>query len=101
MLYLQSPSGKMKLVNIQEAGRWPFQLSVTAKEAGRFLFEIIELDDEENIISQANFPVQINSADPISVLILNHAPNFESKYLKNWLADQAYAVAVSLYHFSQ
>lgn len=93
-LFLQSPMGKRELINCQNIGLCDFQTSFLVKEAGRFLFQIIAEDANGNEIAKASFPVIIEPSKELSVLIINHAPNFETKYLKNWLADEGYPIAV-------
>lgn len=93
-LYLQSPQGKKELTDCLKSGLCDFQAAFEVKEAGRFLFQIIAEDANSSEIAKASFPVIIEPSMELKVLIINHAPNFETKYLKNWLADEGYPIAV-------
>ena len=94
ILELQSPSGTIELLNKSGAGKFDFSKELIAKKAGRYLFQILEKDVNGLLKNSEQFPVIILPKKPYSVLILNASPNFESKYLKNWLSKQNYEVAV-------
>jgi len=93
-LFLEGPHGKDLLLASDSAGQYAFTLSMAARRRGRYLFQIVEEDDSRRVLQRLPVPVLIDPSERPRVLILNHAPAFETKYLKNWLADHGYAVAV-------
>lgn len=93
-LSVESPSGKKEIHSIDGIGAVHFKSDILVKKAGHFLFHLVVENKAGKELKRTPFPVQITENKRLKVLILNHAPNFETKYLKNWLADKAYEVAV-------
>lgn len=69
--------------------RTPFELSAVSKATGKMVFTLIA-----DTILQGSLPVQVEPVKPLSALILSASPDFESKFLKNWLSENGYAVAL-------
>jgi hypothetical protein len=67
----------------------PFDLSTTPKTTGKVVFSLYA-----DTALQGNIPVQIDAVKPLKVLMLSASPDFESKFLKNWLSENGYAVAL-------
>ena len=93
-LFIQSPGGKKLIRTFEKAGLYAFEVELPMKEAGQFLFSLLVEDHSGELLAKEDFPVVIDQAQAIRVFLLNQAPTFESKYLKNWLADEGYSVAV-------
>ncbi|MDT3404619.1 hypothetical protein [Mucilaginibacter terrae] len=74
------------------AGTSAFQLSTVPKPTGRVVYQLLALSGNDTL-SNESIPVQIEPAKPVKVLMLNAAPNFETRFLKNWLGENGYAVA--------
>jgi hypothetical protein len=66
-----------------------FDLSAIPKTTGKVIFNLYT-----DTALQGNIPVQIDPVKPLEVLILSASPDFESKFLKNWLSENGYAVAL-------
>lgn len=69
-----------------------FELSTTPKLTGRVVYQLLALNGNDTL-SNDNVPVQIEATKPARVLMLNASPNFETRFLKNWLGQNGYAVA--------
>ncbi|WP_127019450.1 hypothetical protein [Flagellimonas beolgyonensis] len=67
---------------------------VEPKASGRFEFALVEKDAQGEVISQEPIPFQVLEPDPLQVLIINTFPTFETKYLKNFLAENGHGVVV-------
>lgn len=93
-LFLESPHGKDLLLASDSAGQYAFKRSIPARQRGRYLFEVVEEDEDRRILKRSPVPVRISAGEQPRILILNAAPAFETKYLKNQLSDRAYPVAV-------
>lgn len=93
-LFIESPHGKDLLLASDSAGQHAFALSIPARQRGRYLFQVVEEDADRRVLRRAPLPVLIDAGEVTRTLILNDAPSFETKYLKNWLADHGYPVAV-------
>jgi hypothetical protein len=64
-------------------------LSAIPKTTGKVIFNLYA-----DTALQGNIPVQIDPVKPLKVLMLSASPDFESKFLKNWLSENGYAVAL-------
>ena len=89
-LELIGPMGNVVLLNSDSSGLWNFEQELSLQQVGSYLFSVLE--NEKDTIG--HFGVQVLPSQSIKVLIVNHAPSFEMKYLKNWLSEQGFAVAV-------
>ncbi len=94
-LYLQTASGSVVdsviLVNEPEQ---TFVLKGMLKADGKFVYQIVERDDKDNEICKNPIPVVILEKERLKVLIINQFPSFETKYLKNFLAEEGHEVVV-------
>lgn len=93
-LFLESPNGKDLLLASDSAGHHFFSLEIPARKEGLYLFQLVEETSRRRLLHQAPLPVRINPSPTLRVLFLNDAPGFETRFLKNWLVDQGYRVAV-------
>ncbi|MFD1258151.1 hypothetical protein ACFQ3S_15190 [Mucilaginibacter terrae] len=69
-----------------------FQLGTLPKPTGRVVYQLLALSGNDTL-SVENIPVQIEATKPVKVLMLNTSPDFETRFLKNWLGENSYAVA--------
>lgn len=70
-----------------------FQLTAVPKNTGRAVYTIYSLQNKDTVFSNP-LPFEVQIAEPISVLLLSSSPDFENKFLKNWLAESVYKVAL-------
>lgn len=80
-------------VNIPANKIQKFQLTTIPKHAGRSVYSLSIVDGNDTL-EKAPVPVQVEQGSPLKVLILASSPDFENKFLKNWLAQKGYAVVV-------
>jgi hypothetical protein len=92
-IILSNVAGNLDSMTIKGQGKHTFRLQALAKNAGNYLFQI-KLKTADKIIQQENIPLTIRDGKKLRVWILNSSPNFESKYLKNYLGDAGYTVGV-------
>lgn len=71
-----------------------FQLTTNLKVKGEFVYQLIEKDSLDNIINQEPLPLIVQERELLNVLIVNASPSFETKYLKNYLAESGYKILV-------
>jgi hypothetical protein len=69
-----------------------FNLKATPKNAGRAVYTLVVLNGKDTL-QQERLPVTIAPTHPLKILILSASPDFESKFLKNWLSGNGYGVA--------
>ncbi|NCD71467.1 hypothetical protein [Mucilaginibacter agri] len=70
-----------------------FDLNTTPKHTGRAVYRLISTSDADTLANES-VPFEITAVKPLKVLMLAAAPNFEDKFLKNWLSANGYGVAV-------
>lgn len=71
-----------------------FKLKTPLKAVGKFVFEIVEKDSLGASVSSDPLPFSVASNKSIKILLVNGFPTFESKYLKNYLAEMGHEVIV-------
>lgn len=71
-----------------------FELSTAVKANGKFVFELVEKDSLGEIRSSEPLPFKAVSNKYLKILLLNAFPTFETRYLKNYLAEMGHEVVV-------
>jgi len=71
-----------------------FAFSTYPKASGRFVYSLVEKDQDGNQVSEEPLPFIVVEKEPMNVLIINDFPTFETKYLKNFLAENGHQVLV-------
>ncbi|MDQ3683810.1 MAG: hypothetical protein M3352_12180, partial [Bacteroidota bacterium] len=70
-----------------------FELTTIPKHTGRTIYSLLVVDGKDTIQKEP-LPVQVQQGELLKILILASSPDFENKFLKNWLAQKGYEVAV-------
>lgn len=70
-----------------------FELSNIPKHTGQAVYSIIVVAGKDTIIKES-IPVEVWPIAPLKVLLLAASPDFENKFLKNWLAENGNQVAM-------
>ena len=94
-LFLEGPSGAiLDSVTLSSDVTQDFELSAELKVNGNFLFQLIEKDSLNRIISKDPLPISVAKENQLSILIINDFPTFETKYLKNYLAQKGHQLLI-------
>lgn len=92
-LFLEGPGNViLDSVSLNTGEEQGFSLQTRLKVKGRFLYTLIEKDEKGNILSKNPIPVTVGESTVLKVLIVNGFPTFETKYLKNYLAEMGHQV---------
>jgi hypothetical protein len=70
-----------------------FELKNSPKVSGRMVYRLLSIINKDTV-DNGSIPFQIDSVAPLKVLMLTSSPDFESRFLKNWLSEKGYAVAL-------
>jgi hypothetical protein len=70
-----------------------FELHTTPKTTGNMVYRLIVKSGQDTLENES-LPLHIAPVKPIKVLILASSPDFENRFLKNWLTANNYAVHV-------
>lgn len=76
-------------VTIAAKSETRFSLSAKPAATGRLVYQLYA-----DTALQGDIPTQVEAAKPLKVLMLSASPDFETKFLKNWLGGNGYAVAM-------
>ncbi len=95
-LFLEGPGGVLlDSVSLTSASQKEgFQLKSSLKVAGNFIFSLVEKDSLGVGLSSDPLPVKVLEKKQLNILLLNSFPTFETKYLKNFLAEMGHQVLV-------
>ncbi len=67
-----------------------FELNAAPKVSGNFLYALEERNRKDSLISSDPIPVNIIEREKLRILMLNQFPTFETKFLKNYLAENGH-----------
>ncbi|SDB28377.1 hypothetical protein SAMN03097699_0502 [Flavobacteriaceae bacterium MAR_2010_188] len=88
-LVLKGPANtSLDSIEFKDEESLQFQLKSNLKIEGNFIYHLEERDTVGKILSSNSIPIKIQGLKPMQVLILNAFPTFETKYLKNFLAEK-------------
>ncbi len=93
-LVLEGQSGATDSLKINTAQTYFFDLKQAVKKKGRYLFHLVIKDAKGRERQREHFPVFVLPKEKLDIVIINLAPSFESKYLKNTLSDKGHRVAI-------
>jgi hypothetical protein len=89
---LQSPGGGEDSVTFTKAGTYPFDLSFTPRQAGRFIYQLAIRNTVQ--VEREDIPLVIREASPAKILFLQQQPSFETRYLKDYLSRHNHQVVL-------
>ena len=92
-LILQGLGTNLDSVTIRKDTWNNFELKYIPKHLDKAVYSLIALADKDTL-SKEEVPVMVKERELIRILILASAPDFENKFLKNWLAQQGYSLSV-------
>lgn len=70
-----------------------FELNGVPKNQGRAVYHLQATAGTDTLASE-NLPIQIDPVRPLKILMLSASPDFETRFLKNWLSENGFSVAV-------
>jgi len=91
-IYLAAFGNSIDTVTIAPLQEQAFHLQTIPKHSGRAVYSVIAVAIKDTLENNA-LPFEVFPTQPLRVLVLAATPNFEHKFLKNWLYENNYAVA--------
>jgi len=79
-------------IAIEAKSNKSFSFKTNPKQIGKAVYELIALLKKDTLAKEP-VPVQMGDQAPMKVLILASFPDFEYKFLKNWLYENQYPIA--------
>ena len=93
-LILMGPAGEVDSTQINDQEKFSFNFQSTPPDTGLFLYNLIFKTKDGNLVFDEKIDVLAVPTSNMKILILENAPRFETKYLKNWLAEQKHSVVI-------
>ncbi len=94
-LILRGPGGTgLDSISLKEGGMQPFQLLTTSVLHGKFLFSLDLMDSMGTLKNSEPLPVRIRPESKLKIGVVNDFPTFETKYLKNFLAERGHELFI-------
>lgn len=92
-IILEGPAGvALDSVELEEQSLTPFELEADLNVAGKFLYHLVEQNTEALEVDRNPIPLKVLEKKPLKILLINAYPTFETKYLKNFLAEKGHQV---------
>jgi hypothetical protein len=70
-----------------------FELQTTPKTTGSMVYHLVVKSGQDTLENES-LPLHIEAVKPVRILILSSSPDFENRFLKNWLTANGYAVHI-------
>ncbi len=94
-LVLEGPGGTgLDSLDLRNGQEQQFQLNSELKVAGNFVYHLTEKNEDGEVLTRDPVPVEVEEKIGLKILILNNFPTFETKYLKNFLAEAGHELVV-------
>ncbi|NJB70266.1 hypothetical protein GGR42_000728 [Saonia flava] len=94
-LVLGGPGGaSLDSIKLENESSYGFSLEADLPVKGKFIYALQERDSLGKLLSNEPLPIKVIGRDTLKILIVNNFPTFETKYLKNYLAEMGHQVLV-------
>ena len=93
-LYLDGPGGSADSLTLAAPETTSFSLETLPRQAGRYQYRLVLVDAPGDTLAVAPFGVSIRNPSLPGVLVLQGAPRFETRHLKEWLAAEGGRMAI-------
>lgn len=94
-LVLQGAGGAgLDSIALNSEGEQKFQVAADLNVAGKYLYFLVEKDSLGEILRTNPVPVKVIEQENLRILVLNSFPTFETKYLKNFLAEAGHELVI-------
>jgi len=93
-ILLDNAGNPLDSILFEETESQELEFTASPKASGRFVYALVEKDQDGTIASEEPLPIIVENMRPLKVLMVNDFPTFETKYLKNFLAEMGHEVSV-------
>ncbi len=93
-LYLALHGERCDSLLLVGEGQLPFALNALPKQTGTWLYTLCALRAVRDTAFVGTVPIHVVAPQPVRVLILESAPNFETRTLKQWASITGNALAI-------
>lgn len=94
-LVLETVGGKgLDSISLKGDKEQGFELIGNLKAKGEYVYQLSEKDSLGTVIQTNPLPIEVLEKKPLRIFISNKYPSFETKYLKNFLAEEGHELVV-------
>jgi hypothetical protein len=93
-LYLDVNGEHCDSLSLVGESQLPFELNAVPRQLGKWLYTFCALRTARDTAFAGTIPIQVVPPQPIHVLILESAPNFETRTLKQWASITGNALVI-------
>ncbi|MCJ8268958.1 MAG: hypothetical protein MJK04_06085, partial [Psychrosphaera sp.] len=90
---LLDPAGTV-VSQIRVKNHQTFQLTDTPKAMGSYHYRLNVVSEQNELLNDEVIPLVVSKAPAAKLLVVQSAPSFESKHLKNWASSQGASLLV-------
>ena len=94
ILFLDGPGGRSDSVSILTEGVSTYTLADLPRQAGRYEYHLTLEEADGDTLSTELLGVVIRDPVPLNILVLQGAPRFETRHLKDWVAQAGGQMAI-------
>ncbi len=92
-LILNDPGGNsLDSISLGDGPEQYIELIAKPKTSGQFTYSLEEKNTEGSFVGKELLPVKVVDRELLNILMVNNFPTFETKYLKNFLAENGHSV---------
>lgn len=92
-LILKGLSTTLDSINLKPGSTETFELRTSPKTLGRTVYSLLIFSGNDTLANE-KIPVIIEEKRTLKILVLSSSPDFETKFLKNWLYSEKYSLAM-------
>ena len=94
LVFEDSRGNGLDSIQFVENSNSDFSMSGSPKTIGTYVYQLTVKDSTGVLLDANPLPIEIKEKKSLRILILNNFPTFETKYLKNFLAEEGHEVIV-------
>jgi hypothetical protein len=92
-LVLKGLNTTLDSVSVKNGSALNFELNTIPKNEGRVVYHLLAISGKDTI-EKEDLPVEVSQVKPLKLLVLNTSPDFETRFLKNWLTAKGYVAVI-------
>ena len=92
-LILNGLGSDLDSITIPAGSKRPFELKTIPKQLDKSVYLLYGIIGQDTVMNE-KVPVFIQSQTSLKILMLSSSPDFETRFLKNWLFENQYSLAL-------
>jgi len=92
-LVLKGLNTTLDSVIIKNGTALNFELNTIPKNEGRVVYHLLAISGKDTV-EKEDLPAEVSSSKPLRLLVINSSPDFETRFIKNWLTAKGYAAVI-------